>query len=226
MTEDWTELLVDARAVRAVYGVNPPSLANLTMHELCLHRDGPRAVLHADIAGLPENPPKKWRDRGFNTVRIELWLEGVSDANITGIATDSRIDLRLTREKGQIHAIAGPGSTTTFDIWSDSVILNSVSAYHSSPVVAQRAVVIEALAQAAETPWAFVVRCVTGEIEPGTEFHNVVNPDGTQTPAVLRVSRILRFGQEADLLDAPNSATLVLTGKTGRPPGVGDKLVG
>ncbi|WP_245713547.1 Imm50 family immunity protein [Nocardia vaccinii] len=222
----WIELLTDARAIRAIYRDNPPSLDNLTMHELCLHRDGPRAVINAVLAEFPSDPPKKWRDQGFNTVYIKLYLEGVTKADISGIDTDSRINLQLNREDGQIHATTGPGSTTTFDIWSDFLILNSISAYHTSPVADQRVVVVEAPAEAAEAPWAFIVRCESGIVEPGNEFHYVQDPAGTRTPSRLRVTRILSSGSETDTLDPPNSGLLVLTGKTNRPPAVGDRLVG
>ncbi|WP_196814645.1 Imm50 family immunity protein [Nocardia sp. BMG111209] len=222
----WIELLTDARAVQAIYRDNPPSLENLILHELCLHRDGPRVVIKADLADFPDNPPKKWRDRGFDTVRVELLLDGVTRAEISGISINSQISLRLTREKGQIHATVGPGSTTTLDIWSDLLTLNLISAYHTSPTEDRRIVLVEALAEAVETPWAFIVRCVAGTVEPGTEFHYVQDPNGNRIPSILRVVRILRSGTEADLLEPPHSALMILTGKTKKPPEIGDKLVG
>jgi hypothetical protein len=139
---------------------------------------------------------------------------------------ESNITLLPSRENGQIYATTGPGSTTTFDIWSDSLDLHSISAYLTSPIADQRIVTIEAPAKAVETPWAFIVRCETGTIEPGTEFHSVEDAVGARTVSGLRVIRILRSGLETDRLDPPHSALPILTGKTRKPPAVGDKLVG
>jgi len=51
----WTKLLVDAKAIDAIYSA-APSLLEARLHEVRLHQDGPRASLRFDLKDYPQQP--------------------------------------------------------------------------------------------------------------------------------------------------------------------------
>jgi hypothetical protein len=234
----WTEFLTDSRPIRAIYGDGLPSLRNLALHELSRHRDGPHVTLSADLQEFPASPPRKWREQRFNTVNIKLTFESVTSVNIFGIDSDSQVSVEVSRENEQIHAVTGSYSTTVFDIWCDYLTLSSISAYQALPPVDDNVVRIDLVADVDEEPWIIVVRCLAGEVRPGTEFHRLIDSRGQVTPSALRVTRILRAGTEkrlqhifregteTSILKAHQMAALVLAGTAEKRPNVRDKLVG
>jgi hypothetical protein len=69
---DWTDLLVDPRTIRAIFGPTGPSLEGIELHAIELHRDGPTVTLRFDVAEFPADPPKKWLERECNRVWLKL----------------------------------------------------------------------------------------------------------------------------------------------------------
>lgn len=56
------------------------------------------------------------------------------------------------------------------------------------------------------------MRCSEGSVSPGTVFDTATSPDGADTPVVVRVAALRRYGRAADLLDPPHSAILDIDG--------------
>lgn len=57
-----------------------------------------------------------------------------------------------------------------------------------------------------------VVRCLSGTLRIGDVVSSHWAGDGTEVVVCLEVSRILRYGQDCDLLDPPHNAMLNLVG--------------
>lgn len=123
----WLDNLVDARAVRAIFGATVPSLTGVVLHEVCLHRDGPRAVLRFDLPEFPEKPPRKWLEQGLDQVQIQLMLVGVRDFSMQGWSNSPVIDLSIVRNDG--ITASGVGDAVHIGMSADAVLVASISAY-------------------------------------------------------------------------------------------------
>ncbi|MFF2391364.1 Imm50 family immunity protein [Nocardia sp. NPDC058114] len=124
---------MDSRSVRAIFGAATPSLEGVVLHEVRLHRDGPSVYLRFDFREFPVDPPRKWRNIGYNTVQIELNLYGVDSVEISNLSTESVIDLNLSTcnrdGKRVVHARTSKNSATHLDVVAGSVRVSKISAY-------------------------------------------------------------------------------------------------
>lgn len=126
---NWIEVLDDARNVEAIYGDKVPSLRRVVLHEIRVHRDGPRVTLVIDLPDFPDRPPRKWAMQGFNTVQIALVMDGVVDLTMDGLSVDSVIDIDLAKISGEVHMTTSEDSTTHVVVRSGSAFVGSISAY-------------------------------------------------------------------------------------------------
>jgi hypothetical protein len=126
--EIWTENLVDATALKVIYGQDMPSLEGINLHGIDIQRDGPRVLLRFDLREFPKQPPKKWESSGFNRVQLRLLAVGVSELQINGLQSNCILDLNITEEKGTIRLSADSGAMK-IDIAAEHLIIDGVSAY-------------------------------------------------------------------------------------------------
>lgn len=127
--KNWLELLVDASAIRAVYQNVCPSIADIDLHELVLHRDGPRVLLRFDLPVFPAQPPKKWL--AFNRVQLRLVAVEVCELEISGLRSKCVLNLSIVEEGALIRLTADNGEVK-FNIAAKYLMLDSVSAYRES----------------------------------------------------------------------------------------------
>ena len=127
---DWTDLLDDPRAIRAIFRDTAPSLDQIELHEVVLDRDGPTAILRFDLAEFPIDPPKKWLEQGCNTVQVRLQAIGVRTVEVQGLVTSPVLDLEIRREGKDLH-VGGGTAGMSFEITSEwlAITSDSVSAY-------------------------------------------------------------------------------------------------
>ncbi len=130
----WLDVLDDPWGVRAVYGDQTPALGWVELHEVTMHRDGPRMVLRFDLPQYPARPPVKWRDRGCNTVQIQLMLSWVQEVSLQGWSHHSHVDLALEREGHTITATTYAGSTR-MSVRAVAASITHMSAIRSSRTV-------------------------------------------------------------------------------------------
>lgn len=124
----WLDLLSDAGPIRGVYGDEVPSLTGVTVHEICLHRDGPRAILRFDLPSFPSRPPKKWAAQEFNTAQVQLILIGIADMTIHGWHNNILADLSITHE-GELIRTYFRTLKMELDIRSQAALVSTISAY-------------------------------------------------------------------------------------------------
>lgn len=127
--KSWLELLVDANPILAIYGEDVPTLDSIDLHEIVLHRDGPRALLRFDLQHFPKCPPKKWVAAKFNRVQLKLLAVGIHQLSISGLQPKCVLNLSVTDSNGLICLHADKGEMK-FDIVADNLLIDSVSAYH------------------------------------------------------------------------------------------------
>ncbi|HKX27143.1 MAG TPA: Imm50 family immunity protein [Blastocatellia bacterium] len=104
----WYELADNPKAITELYET-VPALERLDLHELLLHRDGPRLTLKANLYPFPEIPPDRWVRNGFNRVIIQLDFWGVQSVSISGWSTEIVIDIEIERiNSEEISVLAKP----------------------------------------------------------------------------------------------------------------------
>jgi hypothetical protein len=125
----WGDLLVNPRAIEAIFGDQLPGLDNLELHEVVVHRDGPSVRVRFDIEEFPSDPPEKWRKAKHNRVQMEIVCVGVSDLSIQGLATNMMVSLSVEGESPNL-GIQLTGPATTIEFSAMFVDLSRISAYH------------------------------------------------------------------------------------------------
>ena len=125
---DWLDLVVDARAIRAVYGEHTPDLSGIAVVDLVAQPDGRRVQVRFDLAEFPAIPPAKWVAAKNNTVQLTLSFESTEQVRFTGPITDDAADLVLTRENA---GIAGELTAPSFSLTvrSEWLVLRKLAAY-------------------------------------------------------------------------------------------------
>jgi hypothetical protein len=131
METTWLDSLLDARPVRAVFGSAVPSLSPVVLHEVRLHRDGPRVLLRFDLPDFPAEPPRKWLAQQANVVQLELSLIGIVTFLLSGWSTDTAVDLSISTDGGLVR-VAASGGPITLDIDAESAVITSISAYQNA----------------------------------------------------------------------------------------------
>jgi hypothetical protein len=130
----WTDSLLDAATVEAIFGEKPPTLEHVDLHEIILHRDGPRVLLRFDLQDFPARPPKKWSAAGFNRVQMRLLVSGVKELAITGWQANVRVDLSIKRD-GPLVRLQADNGVVRFDLGAEFVVVESISAYRDESSV-------------------------------------------------------------------------------------------
>lgn len=103
---------------------NPQSLASLfgdgfdfaeiSLHEVVVHRDGPTIRLRFDLPLVPEVPPPRW-PKGANTTQVVLLAEAIDAFEISGFATECTGVLQALTENGRkILEFSCPASSIRF----------------------------------------------------------------------------------------------------------------
>ncbi|MDS4055332.1 MAG: Imm50 family immunity protein [Candidatus Accumulibacter sp.] len=127
-TSNWTDSVLDAAPVRAIFGPSPPSLEGIDLHEINLHRDGPRVLLRFDLQDFPVHPPRKWAFAGFNRVQMRLIALGVQLLEIAGLQSNMKIDLSINKE-GPLTRVCADNGTVRLELTAEFLIVDSISAY-------------------------------------------------------------------------------------------------
>jgi hypothetical protein len=132
----WLDAVDDPRGVRAIYGDDVPPLTAVPVHEVCLHRDGPRLVLRLDLPRYPRDPPAKWTAQGFDTVQIQLMLVDVLELSIDGWSNDPVADISLERDGDAVTVLAS-AATTRCRARARAATVTEVSAYPNTDPLGQ-----------------------------------------------------------------------------------------
>ncbi|UXY16752.1 immunity 50 family protein [Chitiniphilus purpureus] len=131
VTNYWTDLVLDVNPIRAIYGANPPTLEAVDLHEMVLHRDGPRVLLRFDLQDFPQHPPKKWVDAGFNRVQIQLLISNIQDLLIIGLKPQTRINIIINKD-GPLIRLQADNGIVQFNLTGESLIVDKISAYRDA----------------------------------------------------------------------------------------------
>lgn len=128
MSNSWVELLSGGQSIKAIYGEKTPSLDQIELHSIFLHRDGARAVLTFDIRELPNTIPEKWDRVHINKVQLSLMAIGIKDLELSGWNEKGIVDMKILRaDKGVEVQICA--SDISMKLVALSVFVEKISAY-------------------------------------------------------------------------------------------------
>lgn len=151
----WTDHVIDSHLIKAIFGEHCPSLTNVNLQEVTIHRDCPTLLLRFDLDPLefPADPPKKWVTQRANTVQLRLKALDVRELSIIGAATTMTATITLTSEKLDVddeatnlhtsHVDARQpqsairlrviGDTCNINCLANFVYIDQISAYKQDP---------------------------------------------------------------------------------------------
>ena len=126
----WIDLLLDATPIRKIYGAELPSLVDIDVHEIVLHRDGPRVLLRFDCQKFPTNPPVKWKLAEYNRLQLTLLAVGIHEISIRGLPSECKLSLNVI-ENGELIRIQTLEGDMNINILADSLLVDNISAYRN-----------------------------------------------------------------------------------------------
>lgn len=128
--KDWVDLVLNTTGIREIYGAQRPSLSGADLHEIRLDRHATSALIRCDLADYPANPPRKYSQRGCNTVQIVLALSEISSLSITGWASTMSVDLAI--EPGPDGFTLTCRAVPQLDITARWITLTKISAHRNA----------------------------------------------------------------------------------------------
>lgn len=129
MEIQWYEVVGRIDGLKALYGEDIPTLADVKMKEIVISGDGPIVFLKFDIAALPKILPVKWKSKGYDTVSIQLDLIEVTHLNLQDLDLSTRCAIHIRKVQDELAvSIVGKSVATITCRW---VYLNSISAYRT-----------------------------------------------------------------------------------------------
>ncbi|WP_263166604.1 immunity 50 family protein [Streptomyces sp. SCSIO ZS0520] len=123
----WLNHVANPTGLENIYTEGTPSLSGVSLHEVRLVRDGPSLILRFDLNRPPQNPPKKWITKGFNTVQLEITLGGIHEVRLDGFTTTIRADISLT--KPDLVTLKANSAGARISATADAAFLSKISAY-------------------------------------------------------------------------------------------------
>jgi hypothetical protein len=126
--DNWLALLQNPIPIKSIYADFVPALRNVNLHEVIIHRDGPKVALRFDLTDFPESPPREWEN--FNTVQVCLVMYEVKKLSINGFRTTCMLDFNIQKYDDSINFIAS-GDDVDIYIISSFALVDKVSAYRN-----------------------------------------------------------------------------------------------
>jgi hypothetical protein len=124
----WNDYFSDDKFISMIY-TNVPPLKNLRIEKIEISREGNRITIGFDLPIFPDNPPKKWLERGYSTAFIELDFFDIKEVNIKSIENTYRGDIEIKKDvENDIFIVKVIGTVETL-IKAGVGIIQSVKGY-------------------------------------------------------------------------------------------------
>lgn len=124
----WTTLLDNPKPITTMFGT-APTLNKIDLHEITLHRDGPRVELRFDLSTFPVAPPAKWR--AFDRAQLRLTCIGIERYYQDGWRSSNVVDLILHRGADGSLQIMIDAPDLKVTIKFRALVFGGISAYRA-----------------------------------------------------------------------------------------------
>jgi hypothetical protein len=102
------ECIENPQAVTSLFG-DGFDIADIDLHEVVVHRDGPSIKLRFDIAAVPATLPSRW-PKAANTTQLVISAMTIDALQMSGFSTECRGVLRSYSDQGKhVLEFNGPG---------------------------------------------------------------------------------------------------------------------
>ncbi|GAB3361726.1 Imm50 family immunity protein [Lysobacter tyrosinilyticus] len=106
---DWNQITFNPKVILGYYSV-APSLKNVCVHRISLHRDGPSAEITFEPQDFPDKPSSKWPESA-NTCQILIRAFAVTQVDVRRWGTGVSGDLEISRTSSGIEVVlSGEGA--------------------------------------------------------------------------------------------------------------------
>lgn len=130
MNNSWLTLLTNKSPIESIFREEQPDLDDVDLHEVVIHRDGPKVTLVFDLNTFPTSPPKKWLIGKFNKVQIRLIAFSVQEFSMNHVKVKNRVSINITKEGESIRLKTN--EIPLLNILAEHLILEKISAYQNS----------------------------------------------------------------------------------------------
>lgn len=131
----WLDLVDGSEFLAGLFEDDVPSLHRVELHEIILHRDGPKLTLRFDLQEFPKTVPPQWRRAGYNTLQITLSMIGLRSIVLSGWATQVTGPLRIAPDDALGVRVHFDSSSMSLGAAAPYIHLDRVSPYVNKPHV-------------------------------------------------------------------------------------------
>jgi hypothetical protein len=124
---EWLDAVSNPQAIRQLYK-DIPELAEI--HELSLHRDGPKLELRIELATFADAPPARWAPE-LNRVQIVLRFVSVERLRLAEWTTSNQLVAYALKRSGRSIDFSFEGAPWSLTGVCKFVDVASVTAYRS-----------------------------------------------------------------------------------------------
>lgn len=123
----WASHLANSEEITAIYGEAVPLLDRVRIHEVGLDYERGLLRLRFDLAGFPENPPRKWA--GSNVVQLEIQAAGVRSIDFRGDLPGEPHVCRVLFQSADWQDVRLESESFTLGFQAQGTTLTKISAY-------------------------------------------------------------------------------------------------
>lgn len=102
---NWLDFCHGTEKIVAVYKEAKPSIQGSTVRSFELSRDYANIKIVLDLPEYPKHPPKKWDQRGCDTVRVTLSMSGIRDIRLIGPFGSQNISLSIDKVEERLFYV-------------------------------------------------------------------------------------------------------------------------
>jgi hypothetical protein len=129
----WISACDNLQALERLY-TSLEGLESVNLHEVVLHRGGPRLILRFDLPRFPDRErPPRWSPEA-NTLQVELSFWGTADVRLTGWTPENR-GVLATLVDGDVKQVTFTSESTELRAAFVSARIDGLSAYTSDEAV-------------------------------------------------------------------------------------------
>ncbi|NHD18471.1 MULTISPECIES: DUF2247 family protein [unclassified Actinopolyspora] len=129
----WLDLVDSTEGVRAIYGYHAPRLGGARVDETYLKNGRNSVDLRFDMPDLPTTMPKKWAQRGADTLHLHITFSDVESLVIRGQSSRKIVDLDIDPLEGNI-LVTARSDHFELDMRAERALLQQITDHRGGPI--------------------------------------------------------------------------------------------
>jgi hypothetical protein len=127
------DLIEESEFLSRLFPDDSSLFKTVEIHEVTLHRDGPRFSLVFDLTTFPTTPPAKWLEAGCNRVQVTLMATGIGALSLNGWSSSiiGQLSIEASMDDPRARAITVTANTVSIEGVFEHVRVAGVTAYRT-----------------------------------------------------------------------------------------------